>query len=302
MPFETLSDWWATARHRWRAFTTASIADDAGAVLDRPVFIVGCGRSGTTILGRLLEQHPQLAYLNEPRRIWKLDPRTNVWERPARWGRRHLAMTEQDVRPDVQAQIARAFAAEVREQNATRLVEKLPINSFRIAYLAAMFPGALFVHLLRNGLEVARSIERVRDSLAWFGRDDYKWTLLAEYARQQGLGSLAELAGNEPVLRGLLEWRLSVMSCLNAQHRLPAARWLELRYEDLLADPVAACIALEQFIDVEPDPAMRDFAASQVQRRTAPVDVTAITPAIERIAGDLLRQLGYLQANHNGEG
>ena len=42
--------------------------------------------------------------------------------------------------------------------------------------------------------------------------------------------------------------------------------------------------------------------ASQVQRRSAPVDVTALTPAMERIAGDLLRQLGYLPANHNGEG
>jgi hypothetical protein len=35
--------------------------------LTRPVFIVGCGRSGTTILGEMLGRHPQLAYLNEPR-------------------------------------------------------------------------------------------------------------------------------------------------------------------------------------------------------------------------------------------
>lgn len=266
------------------------------------MFIVGCGRSGTTILGRLLEQHPQLAYLNEPRRIWKLDQRTNIWERPTRLGRRHLEMTEKDVRPDIHTRIARAFEAEVREQNAARLVEKLPINSFRIAYLDAMFPDALFVHVLRNGLEVARSIDRVRDTLMWFGRDDYKWTLLAEYARQQGLGALAELAGNDTILRGLLEWRLSVMSCLTDEQRLPATRWLELRYEDLLADPVTACVTLEQFIGVEPDRAMRDFAASQVQRRTAPVDVTALTPAMERIAGDLLRRLGYLQASDDGEG
>ena len=31
-----------------------------------PVFIIGCGRSGTTILGRTLAEHPRVKYLNEP--------------------------------------------------------------------------------------------------------------------------------------------------------------------------------------------------------------------------------------------
>ena len=36
----------------------------------QPVFIVGMGRSGSTILGRLLSLHPEVGFLNEPKMIW----------------------------------------------------------------------------------------------------------------------------------------------------------------------------------------------------------------------------------------
>ena len=35
-----------------------------------PVFIIGCGRSGTTILGDTLSKHPKIEYLNERRDLW----------------------------------------------------------------------------------------------------------------------------------------------------------------------------------------------------------------------------------------
>ena len=61
--------------------------------LVRPVFIVGCGRSGTTALGEVLGRHPLLAYLNEPRDIWLYEPRTDIWSAKAgaRGGRLRLS-------------------------------------------------------------------------------------------------------------------------------------------------------------------------------------------------------------------
>jgi len=40
--------------------------------LDRPVFILGCRGSGTTILGRSLSLHPKVTYLDEPTNLWVL--------------------------------------------------------------------------------------------------------------------------------------------------------------------------------------------------------------------------------------
>ena len=47
-----------------------------------PVFIIGCGRSGTTILGNTLSNHPKIKYLNERRDLWhKAYPEFNIWNK-----------------------------------------------------------------------------------------------------------------------------------------------------------------------------------------------------------------------------
>ena len=48
--------------------------------IQHPVFILGCMKSGTTILGRTLSCHPQVTYLNEPREIWfSCYPKSDIW-------------------------------------------------------------------------------------------------------------------------------------------------------------------------------------------------------------------------------
>ena len=45
-----------------------------------PVFIIGCGRSGTTILGNTLSNHPKIKYLNERRDLWHRSyPKFDIW-------------------------------------------------------------------------------------------------------------------------------------------------------------------------------------------------------------------------------
>ena len=47
-----------------------------------PVFIIGCGRSGTTILGDTLSRHPKIKYLNERRDLWhKSYPEFDIWNK-----------------------------------------------------------------------------------------------------------------------------------------------------------------------------------------------------------------------------
>ena len=43
-----------------------------------PIFIIGCGRSGTTLLGKMFDAHPAVRYLYEPYHLWAaIEPATD---------------------------------------------------------------------------------------------------------------------------------------------------------------------------------------------------------------------------------
>jgi Sulfotransferase family len=280
----------AAARRLRRQIAQLLLRD---AAVDRPVFIIGCGRSGTTVMGEMLSKHPALAYLFEPRDIWSYEPRTDIWSDRAEQLGGRVQLGAEDARPETTAKIAKAFGAELWLQRGTILVEKFPINSFRIAYIHAMFPDARFIFMVRHGLDVARSIAKLAPRGLWFGHKDYKWRLLSDLARKSGDARLVELCTSEE-MRGLLEWRLSVLAARAALERLPRGRWIEIRYEDLVADPLAVCRQLEAFLGLPPSEAMRRFASVELGRRSHAASVGDLSPEAREIAGGLLAELGYL--------
>jgi hypothetical protein len=94
-----------------------------------------------------------------------------------------LVFTESDVNPRKTRALKKLFALELRRSRRSILVEKLPINNFRLPFIRAMFPDCRFIHIWRNGLEVARSIEAMSIQGRWFRSDQYRWNMLAEYAQ-----------------------------------------------------------------------------------------------------------------------
>ncbi len=262
--------------------------------LDRPVFLTGCGRSGTTILGAVLSRHPAITYLNEPRHLWvRCYPETDIWS-PLAERRGGALVLDASICTGRRSRRLRAlFADEVRATGRPRLLEKLPINSFRLPFLDAIFPGALFLHIVRNGLEVAASIARECAEGRWYGESDYKWRQLVRFAEAHD--AMAVLPGlcHTDYERGLLEWRLSVETACGFYAKLPPARHLELRYEALLKNPAGVLAGIERFVGIAPDDGVRVFAEANIARRSP----EARPPTVEelRIAGPLLDRLGYLR-------
>jgi hypothetical protein len=264
--------------------------------LESPVFIVGCGRSGTTILGDTLAVHDSVTYLNEYRQLWAgAYPETDVWSDMARGRGGRLALDESVCTPGQNRKLTVNFHCETAAKGRPRLVEKLPINSFRLPFVNAVFPDALFVHLLRNGLEVARSIERMPEESLWYGHDDYKWKLLVEYA--EASEEYRELHGlcDTTRKRGLLEWRMSVETAIDYLEDLPDERHLAVTYRELLDTPVDVIRRIEEFAGLAPSEAVDAFAKANLQRRSPVIEVTSLSDDEERLAGDLMRRLGYLR-------
>ena len=123
----------------------ADLADN-----DPFVFIVGSPRSGTTILGELLEKHQHISQWYEPYFVWDHFFRTAPDDE----------RTAKDVLPEVRRQIISRFSNFKKKKKCLVLIDKSPRNSLKIPFILELFPQAKFIHLLRDGRDVVLSINK----------------------------------------------------------------------------------------------------------------------------------------------
>jgi hypothetical protein len=180
------------------------------------------------------------------------------------------------------------FAAYAATRGKPRWADKTPGNVLHVSLLAELFAEAVVVHLIRDGRDVA--------------------------------ASFLELGWSATIEEAALHWKLRVQRGRRAGAALPAGRYLELRYEELVSDPAPPLQRFCRAASVPFDPAMLDHrpVADEVVRTTShpgyhrhlaePVrpdvrdwrrDLDADAVArFELIAGDLLGSLGYERAAH----
>ena len=208
-----------------------------------PVFIIGCGRSGTTLLGELFASHPKVKYVYEPYHLWAaIHPATDFLQLYKR-GEHHCMLDSRLVTTKTRARFQRLMSP---WRDAT-LVEKSPLNALRLGFLEAIVPNARYVHIARDGIEVVRSIEYMasvtrrmafRQPLNdWWGISDAKWSALVQDGTASGYYSneVSQLTTDEQ--KGAYEWLLSMRE-IQAWRGLLGSRLIELRLEDLIDEPI----------------------------------------------------------------
>jgi hypothetical protein len=255
----------------------------------RPVFIVGCGRSGTTVFGTILSRHRKITYLNEPRRLWALAyPQTDIWKKDPYGAGGKLCMTAADADSHSSRRISRLFRFETIKSGKPVLVEKLPANSFRLQFISEIFPDARFIHIYRNGLEVARSIEMICREREWYGRNMHKWHELVRLARARSeTAGLPDLCSDN-FYRGLLEWRLSTEAITGFLGGLPQKAYLEISYCQLLDDPGGTIGSTLEYLGLDTDPQVVRFANEILVRRSTPRDGLTPSARHKAVGGELL--------------
>lgn len=215
--------------------------------IHNPVFIIGCARSGTTILESLLAQHRDVANWSEAGVLW--DPSGHYWsvsarETPplwvepeafmARWRRDNLARGRE---------IRGAFGVFQGASGRSTLLNKNPENLFRIPDILAIFPEAHIVHIVRDGRAVVNS------SLKRMLRKLEKWP---DFHRIAGV----DYSEDEMALRMSVFWRKSMCE-VEAQDKAldlkASGRLLEVRYEDLCDDRTATLTRICELADLSID-------------------------------------------------
>ena len=254
------------------------------------IFIGGCGRSGTSLLREILNRHPDIACGPETTFLCDL---VNPARLAVEWGL-PCAEIEAQVRhsPNVVRFAETFFGAFAAREGKPRWADKTPRNVTVIPRLLAWFPNAKFIHLIRDGRDVACSLRHHPRQAVRHGR-------------------IVPVNSNNPIHQCTRRW-LRETSLGIAFHAHP--RCTSLRYESLVNDTESTLRHLCGFLDVDFSHDLLTPAAARGparegrllnnERVDAPVHSESIgrwrrdlTPderrAFARIAGDLLITLCY---------
>jgi hypothetical protein len=261
---------------------------------ERPVFVIGCPRSGTTVAFDLLRTSPGLASMGQEGHV--------LWEsfhHPREHGWRSNSLAPRDVRSFERRYLAWAIATLARPRGG-RFLDKTPRNSLRLPYLDALFPDARYVFVQRDGRATVSSLItawREREHPAYVlpvpfeipGIPERHWHfILPPGWRAFDDRPLEEVCAHQYVTatEAMLEFRGG----------LAAGRFVDLRYEDLLADPPGQMERVHQALDVPFTDAQAGRARQHVRptgaekwRTATPNEIERVLPVIEPV----LERTGY---------
>ncbi len=217
-----------------------------------PIFIVGCQRSGTTLLRLILDSHPNISCGPETRFLEDLAKVTRepFWPHMAQYGFPKEYWF---------AQFGAMFDSFQRDyaerRGKARWADKTPRYALCLDFITQAFPTCQVVHVIRDGRDVVASH---RDRFGWWSavKSIKKWPLYIETARKAGAA-------------------------------LPADRYYEIRYEALVGDTEGSLRKLLDFLgepwddavlehDRHPHDVPSKYQQFTASRRTATKERTAI--------------------------
>lgn len=125
------------------------------------VFITGCARSGTSILGELVESHPRVMYVYEER-IWRTLGETD-----------HHAVTTDDISSKNMIKLRKWMKMYKRKNKI--VVEKNPRHIVRVPFIKHIFPDAKIIHIVRDGRDVSCSLKSGLCGKTWAHVKPPRW-------------------------------------------------------------------------------------------------------------------------------
>ena len=268
--------------------STMSPAVTDSAAPEAPIFVIGSPRSGTTLLRLILDAHPRISCGEETHFLRDLEaivgqdwPLVSTYGFERAWWHGRIASFYQAFQADVLAATGKS-----------RWAEKDPTYTLLLEFIDALFPHAVYIHLLRDGHDVVASF-----------RDRWGYRSATRAARS--------------------EWARYVTAARSFGQTIPAERFHELRYEALVADPAQEARQVFAFLGEAWDETVLDFdptqhrATERYQRFTASrrdesgdratiyrsrvgTGGSSLDPLLRSLLrrrhGKLMRELGYLGA------
>jgi hypothetical protein len=249
-------------------------------------FVLGTGRCGSTLVHEIIARHPDVGFVSN------LEDRLPFLPLPARFnndvyrrvpdalttkGRLRFAPSEayrildrevspvvsapvrdllaEDVTPWLEQRFRAFFTSRAREQGRPVFLHKFT-GWPRSGFVRRIFPETRFIHVVRDGRAVANSFLQMPWWQGYRGPDEWSWGPLPPSMAREWEDSGRSFA----VLAGL-EWKLLMEAFEAARALVPEPQWLEVRYEDFVAEPREHMRAMLEHLGLAWTPAFeRGFA------------------------------------------
>jgi len=298
-----------TTRGRWinpLVFTLFSIEKRLPQLkkVEKPIFILGTGRSGTTILGIVLSMHKDVAFLNEPKALWHaVYPYEDVIGNYTR-EKAFYRLDEKHVDENVKKYANRLYGFYLISTLSKRVVDKYPEMIFRVPFLKEIFPDAKFLFLIRNGWDTCKSIDTWSKRLGkeeqgeihdWWGANDRKWNLLVEQIvskdedLKQFIDEIKDFKNHTD--RAAVEWIVTMKEGLKVLEKYPQNTML-VKYEELVSNSEKVLNNILEFTELDKDETFINYGKN-ILKPAPPKEPYTINEKILPIFEKTMKQLGY---------
>ena len=270
-----------------------------------PVYIIGCPRSGTTLLFTILSAAKEFwTSHSESHYVWSYfvpDPRDEMFS---------VYLTDKDYKEGDDEIIEKAYLGRVFRNSFfrdfakyafynrlrklfipfyqlwrmlftalrlsfgghIRVLDKTPPNTFRVGFLAKAFPSAKFIYLTRNGITNTSSLIEGWKST---GRFNFKFREFHDFNKDikiKGYNGNVWKFTNPPGWEGYMnksleevcafQWVAAHEKSIEAFEKMDNSRFLQVKYEDLIANPPKAIQEICKFLEIDYSPAIKQQSES----------------------------------------
>jgi hypothetical protein len=257
----------------------AATKHPASGAIEHPAFVIGTGRCGLSPLMDLIAYHRDFAWPSQyndrfPRRLWlsrlsRLSDLSllnsglkfrlgryiphhtetfSLWDGIfAGFGRPTRDLAAGDVTGYVRQRFRHVVAEILRHQGKQRFIAEYSGWS-RVEFMREIFPGAQFIHIVRDGRAVAHSLIHVDYWEGWRGVHQWRWGVPAAELMER----LDRYDGSFLALAAI-QWKMVIRNLLERTAGLPETDVKLVRYEDLVSDPLATARECARFLAVDPE-------------------------------------------------
>lgn len=246
------------------------------------IFIIGCYNSGTTLLDKILSNHPQISGLNDEGVIF-----TGYLSRPEDFGwTRNWSMCYDKVmlsgdeeNQNIAVRVKKHWS-NFYDTGKTYLLEKSIVNTTRLLFLQRYFQPAYFIYIVRNGYAVSEGIRR-KAKPANYGNKEFPNGYPIDICAKQWVRTHEVVEKDKAVCN----------------------RFISITYEDLVDKTEATLKTLTDFLSIESfgsSTTENSYAVHGVESKIINHNASAISlltvddlNQIDQVAGNVLTYYGY---------
>jgi len=287
--------------------------------VNAPIFIIGAGRSGSSIFHRMFSTHPNVAWLSgwhakylSNLEIVRYIPHIGDIPLLGQHLRSYIDPGEcyelwEKLCPGFSTPCRDLLAGDVTNKNKkkiqdvfskilTKKKDRLLIKLTgwpRIGFLREIFPDAKFIHMMRDGRAVSNSTLHVNFWWGWRGPQNWRWGELSEQHNDEWNRhnrSFAVLAA--------IQWKILIDAMDAAKTQLDDRNFIDVKYEHLCQSPIEVFRQTMEFCELdwsrEFETNLSGFKLNSQDFKWKHDFTTSQSSEIEGVLREHLERLGYL--------